>query len=191
MTTASTAAGAVRHLVLILGDQLDTESAALADLDPARDVVCMFEVPYESTRTWSHVARTAVFLSAMRHFAEALKARGIRCNYAQLGRHAHTTIELALKDAVTRHRPQRVKVMVEAGEWQIAQNIAAACTELGACRSILRSTRTSWCRDAFGTVGRQPPATADGTLLPHGSQEHRRPDGYERRARARPLELRR
>ncbi|MFN7984100.1 MAG: cryptochrome/photolyase family protein [Vicinamibacterales bacterium] len=139
---------AVRHLVLILGDQLDAESAALADLDPVSDVVCMFEVPYESTRTWSHVARTAVFLSAMRHFAAALTERGIRCDYAQLGRHTHPTLDLALTDAVRRHRPHRV-VMVEAGEWQIAQNLASTCAELGVPLDTRVDTHFLVSRDAF------------------------------------------
>ncbi|MFN7673464.1 MAG: cryptochrome/photolyase family protein, partial [Betaproteobacteria bacterium] len=37
-----------RHLVFILGDQLDHESAALADFDTATDVVLMAEVRDES-----------------------------------------------------------------------------------------------------------------------------------------------
>ncbi len=58
MTTRS-----IRHLVFILGDQLDSDSAALADFDADKDVVFMAEVAHESTRVWSHVARTALFLS--------------------------------------------------------------------------------------------------------------------------------
>jgi deoxyribodipyrimidine photolyase-related protein len=34
----------VRHLVLILGDQLDAQSSALQGFDPAQDVVWMAEV---------------------------------------------------------------------------------------------------------------------------------------------------
>ena len=58
-----------RHLVLILGDQLDEESSAFDGFDPLRDVVVMVEAAEEFTHVWSHKIRTTVFLSAMRHFA--------------------------------------------------------------------------------------------------------------------------
>ena len=58
-----TAANApLRHLVIVLGDQLDRHSAALADFDPARDAVWMAEVRAEATQVWSHKARIALFL---------------------------------------------------------------------------------------------------------------------------------
>jgi deoxyribodipyrimidine photolyase-related protein len=43
----------VRHLVIVLGDQLDAESSALQDFDPAQDVVWMAEVAEESNHVWS------------------------------------------------------------------------------------------------------------------------------------------
>ena len=72
------ATSAVRHLVLVLGDQLDLDSAAFEGFDPARDRVLMIEAEGESTAVWSHRARSVLFLSAMRHFAEALRQRGWR-----------------------------------------------------------------------------------------------------------------
>ena len=62
-----------RHLVFVLGDQLDEHSTALADLDPATDIVLMAEVPEESSHVRSSKARTAFFFAAMRHFAGALE----------------------------------------------------------------------------------------------------------------------
>ena len=56
-----------RHLVIILGDQLDEASSALADFDPTHDKVWMAEVLEESTHVLSSKQRTTVFLSAMRH----------------------------------------------------------------------------------------------------------------------------
>ena len=38
-----------RHLVLILGDQLNLDSTALADFDPTQDIIWMAEVMEEST----------------------------------------------------------------------------------------------------------------------------------------------
>ena len=64
----------VRHLIVVLGDQLDPSAAAFDGSDPACDVVWMAEVAEESTHVWSTKMRTALFLSAMRHFAHDRRA---------------------------------------------------------------------------------------------------------------------
>ena len=69
----------IRHLVLVLGDQLDLNASALQNFDPQHDVVWMAEVMQESTHVPSAKQRTALFLSAMRHFAQALRAQAGRC----------------------------------------------------------------------------------------------------------------
>lgn len=148
MKRTGSSKGAVRHLRVVLGDQLDRHSPALADVDRNHDVVCMFEVAQESTRTWSHVARTAVFLSAMRHFAAELEEGGITCDYARLGHHSCDSLEHALAEAVRRHRPARV-VMVEPGEWQIEQNLKATCAELNVPLDLRPDTHFLVSRDAF------------------------------------------
>ncbi|MFN3462367.1 MAG: cryptochrome/photolyase family protein, partial [Oceanibaculum sp.] len=56
----------IRHLVMVLGDQLNHDSSAFDGFDPARDVVWMAEVAEESTHVWSAKPRIAIFLSAMR-----------------------------------------------------------------------------------------------------------------------------
>ena len=66
------------RLILVLGDQLDAASAAFDGFDAKKDVIWMAEVKHESAKVWSTKARIAVFLAAMRHFREALKARGWR-----------------------------------------------------------------------------------------------------------------
>lgn len=65
----------IRHLTIVFGDQLDHQSAAFDGFDNDRDLVWMAEVKEESTHVPSHKARTALFLSAMRHFAEELRHR--------------------------------------------------------------------------------------------------------------------
>ncbi|MCP2784479.1 cryptochrome/photolyase family protein, partial [Salmonella enterica subsp. enterica serovar Typhimurium] len=67
---------ALRTLVLVLGDQLDVQSSAYDGFDPAQDAVWMAEVAEESTHIRSGQPRIALFLSAMRHFAETLKQLG-------------------------------------------------------------------------------------------------------------------
>ncbi len=64
----------LRSLVLVLGDQLDLESSAFDGFDTRVDAVWMAEVVEESTHVLSSKPRTALFLSAMRHFALALQA---------------------------------------------------------------------------------------------------------------------
>ena len=44
----------------------------------------MAEVAEESTHVWTHKARIAVFLSAMRHFRDTLQGEGIDVDYTEL-----------------------------------------------------------------------------------------------------------
>ena len=74
----------IRHLVIVLGDQLDSQFSALQGFDPAQDVVWMAEVTEEATHVWSAKQRIAVFLSAMRHFAQDLHAQGLPLRYMRL-----------------------------------------------------------------------------------------------------------
>lgn len=117
----------IRHLVLILGDQLDHHSPALDGFDPAQDLIIMGEVPDETRRIWSHKARTALFLSAMRHFAAGLRARKWPCEYSQLGQHTHESLESFIRAALKTHKPLRL-VVVEPGEWHIEQMLHQVCT---------------------------------------------------------------
>ena len=73
-----------RHLILILGDQLDESSAAFDGFDAAVDVVLMVEAVEESTHVWSHKARTVLFLSAMRTLHSACVSEDGRSATAHL-----------------------------------------------------------------------------------------------------------
>lgn len=120
----------IRHLVLVLGDQLDRRSSALEDLDPTRDRVLMVEAPGEAAHVWSSKPRIAVFLAAMRHFARELSAQGLPVDYLALGHHPHRTIEAALADAIARLSPERV-VAVEPGEWRLERSLGQVAREAG------------------------------------------------------------
>jgi len=74
----------VVRLVLVLGDQLSPDMAALRAADPALDVVVMAEVLGEVTSVQHHPQKIALILSAMRHFAEDLRAAGWRVCYSAL-----------------------------------------------------------------------------------------------------------
>jgi deoxyribodipyrimidine photolyase-related protein len=74
----------VRHLVVVLGDQLDAKAAAFDGFDPEQDVVWMAEVDEEVSHVWCHKLRIALFFSAMRHFRDALEKAGRRVHYTEL-----------------------------------------------------------------------------------------------------------
>jgi deoxyribodipyrimidine photolyase-related protein len=112
---------AVRHLVLVLGDQLCADSAAFDGFDPAQDAVWMAEVAEESTHVWSQQTRIVIFLSAMRHFRDELRARGMTVHYRELDDPANEgTLAKELKSSLHRLQPQGILV-VEPGEWRVAQ----------------------------------------------------------------------
>jgi deoxyribodipyrimidine photolyase-related protein len=71
-------------LVLILGDQLTPDVAALKAAEKARDLVVMAEVMGEGTSVPHHPQKIALILSAMRKFADALRADGWRVAYSRL-----------------------------------------------------------------------------------------------------------
>jgi deoxyribodipyrimidine photolyase-related protein len=121
---------ALRHLVVVLGDQLDPDSLALADLDPALDAVWMCEAAYEARHAWSTKARIAVFLAGMRLFRDALSARGINVHYRALDQHQAPTLEAALAEDLRRLKPARV-LAVRPGEWRLAEALPRVCAEAG------------------------------------------------------------
>jgi deoxyribodipyrimidine photolyase-like uncharacterized protein len=119
-----------RHLVLVLGDQLDAGAAALRDLDPARDRVWMCEAVEESTHVPSHKARILLFLSAMRHFRDALKAIGIRVHYRALEIEADPSLGADLAAAIRVLRPERL-ILTEPGEHRVLAAIQAVSESSG------------------------------------------------------------
>lgn len=121
---------AIRHLIVVLGDQLDPASTVFDDFDPARDAVWMAEVAHEAEQVWSTKARVAVFLAAMRHFRDALRERGWRVEYRALDAHDRPTLDAALAADLAALRPERV-VAVRPGEWRLAQSLPAVCREAG------------------------------------------------------------
>lgn len=138
----------VRRLIVVLGDQLNLDSAALADGPRASDRVLMAEVAEESTKVWSHKARIALFLSAMRHFAAALRERGWQVDYQALDEHEHPSLGAALQAAITRHRPECVR-MVEAGEYDVARSIETCCDGMRVTLQVLEDSHFLTTRNDF------------------------------------------
>ena len=112
-----------RHLIVVLGDQLDPRHSLIRHADPDRDRVWMAEVPDEATHVWSHKARIALFLSAMRHFRDALD---LPVDYLATGEHAHASLAEALADTLQRRQPEAV-LLLQPGDWRVQDALQACC----------------------------------------------------------------
>lgn len=69
------------HLRLIMGDQLSHHISSLRDADIGVDLIWMCETRSEATRVKHHKKKIAFIFSAMRHFAENLRAQGHKVHY--------------------------------------------------------------------------------------------------------------
>jgi deoxyribodipyrimidine photolyase-related protein len=112
----------MRNLVVILGDQLDATSAAFDGFDPKQDAVWMAEVTGEATHVWSHKARIAIFLAAMRHFRDELRNRGVTVHYTEL---TDSTLGKELARSIPHLKPAKV-IVVEPGEWRVREELRRA-----------------------------------------------------------------
>lgn len=127
------------RVILVLGDQLDRKSAVFEGCDAKRDVVLMVEAADESEHVPSHVQRTVLFLSAMRHHAEWLKRQGWRVKYVKLDDEGHAgSIGDELKRAIVEMGLREVRV-VEPGEHRVRRMIEDVCRDVG--------TKLTWCED--------------------------------------------
>jgi deoxyribodipyrimidine photolyase-related protein len=114
------------RLVLVLGDQLTESAGALAQADPARDIVVMAEVAEETTYVPHHPRKIALVLAAMRAFATRLRAAGWRVSYTELDDpRSSGSIPGEVLRRAAEHGTDRVLV-TQPGEWRLR----AALTDL-------------------------------------------------------------
>ena len=110
-------------LRLVLGDQLSHDLTALEGLDAASDVVLMMEVADETTYVPHHKQKIVLVLSAMRHFAAELAARGVTVDYVRLDAPDNTgSFTTELQRAVARLQPDRI-VLTEPSEWRVKEMV--------------------------------------------------------------------
>jgi deoxyribodipyrimidine photolyase-related protein len=123
----------LRSLIVVLGDQLDPDAAAFEGFDPALDAVWMAEVAEEAEHVWSAKQRIAMFLAAMRHFAQELRSLGRTLHYTQITADGGAvggprTLADELRGALAALRPERL-IMTAPGEWRVLQDIKAVAVE--------------------------------------------------------------
>jgi deoxyribodipyrimidine photolyase-related protein len=140
------------RLRFILGDQLTRDLSALTDIDPARDVVLMVEVAAEARYVPHHQQKIAFLLSAMRHFAETLRAEGIRVDYVALDDPANThSFDGEIARAVARHGVTSV-VVTEPGEWRVWQMMQGWAAAMGCAVDIRPDDRFFCTRADFAAL---------------------------------------
>ena len=124
--------GATR-LILILGDQLDFQSAALRQCRREADEIIMIESANEASYVWSHKAKIALFLSAMRHFAKTLEDQKYPLIYIK---ESPLPIIEVLREQILKKKISHL-VCIEPGEWRLRKSLEALAAELNVELEIL------------------------------------------------------
>jgi len=147
---------AVHHLVLVLGDQLNADSAAFDDFDNRHDAVWMAEVADESTHVWTHKARIVMFLAAMRHLRERLEKEGRRVEYRRLPVEKDDgpdSLSSHLEEAIKRLGPEKL-IIVEPGEYRVQHALQTLAGKLDVPLEIRTDRHFFTTKDDFADFAR-------------------------------------
>jgi len=133
-----------RHLVVVLGDQLNDEASAFDGFDQKSDAVLMMEVAEEATYVPQHRMRLALFFSAMRHFRHELETKGRRVHYAELeDQHNRGNFADELQRWAHKTRPEKL-IITKPGDYRVEQKICKAAKSLD-CKLEVRADRHFLC----------------------------------------------
>jgi len=128
-------------LRVVLADQLSARLAAIADTDKTHDTILMAEVEAEASYVRHHVKKIAFLFSAMRHFAEALRASGYQVRYVALDDPDNSqSLNGEILRAADDLSPARI-VVTEPGEWRLNEAFEALRLALPIPFDILPDTR--------------------------------------------------
>jgi len=138
---------------VLFWDQLSPHLSALDGLDPTTDCVLMGEFVDDATHVAHHKKKLVLLVSAMRHFRDALRAKGIQVVYHEWGATPRRHMTDALVDLMA-HQPIRQVVVTHPGEWRQWEAIQQWASILGCpvdCRPDTRflcdlSIGTDWLR---------------------------------------------
>ncbi len=115
-----------RRLIIVLGDQLDAGAAVFEGFDPARDAVVMVEAREEAGYLRQAKKRLVLFFAAMRHFRDALRAKGWTVHYFPIdGAEPAAT----LADGIARVPAERRHV-TQPGDWRVLQALRGRFPDL-------------------------------------------------------------
>ncbi len=164
----------VTRLVLILGDQLTPDIAALAAADKATDVVVMAEVMAEATYVRHHPKKIAFTFAAMRKFAASLNDDGWQVAYTKLDDPDNTNAidtELMRRGGTVRRRAE--VLYTEPGEHRLIEVLAKIARQKSDKSPTLRRHPFSVLARRIRRLGRGPQIAADGVFLPRHAPQDR------------------
>ncbi|MBR0556448.1 cryptochrome/photolyase family protein [Ciceribacter sp. L1K23] len=137
-------------LHLVLGDQLSRSLSSLRDIDPKTSVILIAEVMGEATYVRHHKKKIAFLFSAMRHFAEALKAEGLEVRYIKLDDPDNTqSLASEVKRALAESGADRL-VVTEPGEYRLLHEMQSWTDEFGIPVDLREDDRFLITRAGFG-----------------------------------------
>ena len=117
-------------LRLVMADQLSHDLASLRDYK-AGDVVLMVEVMEEVTHIRHHKRKIAFLLSAMRHFADELRAKDMTVDYVKLDDAANTgSFSGEVERAIGRHGLSGI-ALTSPSEYRVLEMVQQWDTDLG------------------------------------------------------------
>jgi deoxyribodipyrimidine photolyase-related protein len=143
----------LRHLVIVLGDQLDGRSAAFDGFDPALDAILQMQEREEATYIPQNKRRLVFFFASMRHFRDEQRALGRRVYYSEIYDPVNRG---AFGDEIRRWvdalRPQRL-IVLEPGDWRVRKELAALQTAI-----VFRADRHFLCsHESFAAFAEEHP----------------------------------
>ena len=113
----------MKNLILILGDQLSHDLSSLKAADKTVDTVLMAELRSETGYVKHHKKKIALLFSAMRHFAEELRADGWQVDYRQFSdpntQHDFTA---TVQQAILSQQPDQL-IVTKPGEHRVLQEM--------------------------------------------------------------------
>ena len=121
----------LRNLLVVFGDQLSDRLDSFKDFDPSLDAVLMMEVREEATYIPQHKIRLVLFFSAMRHFCEALRDKGITVHYASLDdKNNRQSFADELQRWLNKLKPERL-IATKPGDCRVQTTLRETADEAG------------------------------------------------------------
>jgi deoxyribodipyrimidine photolyase-related protein len=125
-----------KRIILILGDQLDEAHPALSDYNADTDMILMIESSVEANYVWSHKARIAIFLSAMRHYARKLSKSGYAVKYIK---ESELSLIEAIRIEIKQYQATHL-IFVTPGEFRLKIELQTLAKEFSIELSVLEDT---------------------------------------------------
>lgn len=138
-----------KTLIPIFADQLSLNVSSLTANEPDEAVILMMEVDSETRTVPHHRMKMAFLFSAMRHFAENLRATGWEVDYVMLDDSDNSgSFEGEIARAIERHKPEQIRVC-EPSEYRVLELVKGWETALGIPVHIMPDDRFLATKEEF------------------------------------------